>query len=121
MANKSSATASRVTPRADSAVPRSTDATPMRVLLVRLAAGLALSAALVLGTSPPAIAQPHGGGGHQSGHGGGYGRGHGGGGGGGYYRPPPVVYGSPYGNSYYGSPYPPPPVVYLPGISIGIW
>lgn len=46
---------------------------------------------------------------------------------GGYYRPPPVVYGSPYGSNYYGSPYYPPPVVYgpsigirLPGISIGI-
>jgi hypothetical protein len=90
-------------------------------LLVRLAAGLAMSAVLVLGTFASATAQPHGGEGHQGGHGGGYGRGHGGGGDR-YYRPPPVVYGSPYGNSYYGSPYPPPPpVVYLPGISIGIW
>jgi hypothetical protein len=42
----------------------------------------------------------------------------------GYYRPPPVVYGSPYGSSYYGRPYYapqyyyPPPVVYGPGIGI---
>ena len=48
-----------------------------------------------------------------------------------YYGPPPVVYGSPYDGSYYGSPYypaPPPPVVYgpgigitVPGVSINIW
>jgi hypothetical protein len=39
---------------------------------------------------------------------------------GGYYRPPPVVYGSPYGSSYYGTPYYAPPVVYgpAPGFSI---
>ena len=42
----------------------------------------------------------------------------------GYYRPPPVVYGSPYGSSYYGQPYYapqynyPPPVVYGPGIGV---
>jgi hypothetical protein len=96
------------------------DKNSMQVLLVRLAAGLAISAVLVLATFASATAQPRGGEGHQYGHGGGHDRGHGGGGG--YYRPPPVVYGSPYGNSYYGSPYPPPPpVVYLPGITIGIW
>lgn len=42
---------------------------------------------------------------------------------GGYYRPPPIVYGSPYGPSYYGAPrYYPPPVVYGPpfGFSIQI-
>lgn len=37
--------------------------------------------------------------------------------GGGYYSAPPVVYGSPYGG-YYGSP---PPVVYGPGLNINIW
>jgi hypothetical protein len=40
---------------------------------------------------------------------------------GGYYRAPPVVYGSPYGNNYYGSPYYyPPPVIYGPGIGINL-
>jgi hypothetical protein len=45
----------------------------------------------------------------------------------GYYRAPPVVYGSPYRGGYYGRPYYAPPVVYgpgvgiaLPGLSIGI-
>jgi len=92
----------------------------------RLAAGLAFSACLVLGTFvASASAQPHGGGGHGGGHGEGHGGGqqryaHGGGGRG-YYRAPPVVYGSPYGGSYYGAPYYPPPVVYIPGIGIGVW
>ncbi len=42
---------------------------------------------------------------------------------GGYYRPPPIVYGSPYHQRYYGSPYYeppryyPPPVVYGPGLN----
>jgi len=120
MVSKSSARASRVGAKKVSmtCIP---DTKSMPDLLVRLAAGLAMSAVLVLGTFASATAQPHGGRGHEGGHGGGYSRGHGSGGGGGYYRAPPVVYGSPYGNSYYGgSPYPP-PVVYLPGISIGIW
>src|SRR5579862_6072009 len=108
-----------------------------RRLPARLAAGLAVSALLVLGPfAGSASAAQHGsgqpsghtsghGGGHPSGHAGGYGGGHGSGyggwqGGGGYYAPPPVVYGSPYGGAYYGAPYYPPPVVYAPGITIGV-
>jgi hypothetical protein len=34
------------------------------------------------------------------------------------YGAPPVVYGSPYGGSYYSSP---PPVIYGPGLNINIW
>jgi|SRR5271170_4757524 len=90
-----------------------------RHLSAKLAAGLAISAFLVLATFvASASAAEHGGGGHPSGHGGGYGGGHRGGHGGGhrgggvgYYRAPPVVYGSPY---YY-----PPPVIY-PGICISV-
>jgi hypothetical protein len=90
-------------------------------LATRLSAGLALSACLVLGPFVASgRAQQHVGNGHPrepSGrHGGRHDVGRGA-----YYRPPPVVYGSPYGNSRYGSPYYPPPVVYVPGISIGIW
>jgi hypothetical protein len=101
-----------------------TDTKSKRRLSAKLAAGLAISAFLVLGTFvASASAAEHGGGGHPSGyrggHGGGHGRGYGGGGGRYYYRAPPVVYGSPY---YY-----PPPVIYpgigitLPGVSIGVW
>jgi hypothetical protein len=85
-------------------------------LSTRLAAGLAISALLLLGTS----LAPAGAGDRRDDHRGGdrHGDWHGGGGGG-YYAPPPVVYGAPY--------YAPPPVVYgpavgisLPGINIGI-
>ncbi|HVJ55844.1 MAG TPA: hypothetical protein VM689_25510 [Aliidongia sp.] len=94
---------------------------------VKIAAGLAISALLVLGTSAlPAQADDrhddhgrndrgHDNRGHDD-------RGHDRGGNGwtgGYYRAPPVIYGSPY--------YAPPPVIYgpavgisLPGINIGI-
>ena len=87
-------------------------------LSAKLAAGLALSAFLVLGTfvAPASARDDHRGGDRHGGDHRDY-RGHGRGGG--YYAPPPVVYGSPY--------YSPPPVVYgpaiginLPGISIGI-
>jgi hypothetical protein len=81
-------------------------------LSAKLAAGVALSAFLVLGAFvATASAQPH-----RDDHRGGGERGwnqNGGGhgwGGGGYYAAPPVVYGGP---AYY-----PPPVVYSPGISI---
>jgi hypothetical protein len=40
--------------------------------------------------------------------------------GGGYYQAPPVVYGSPYRSNYYGTPYYYPPVVYGPGIGISL-
>jgi len=92
-----------------------------RHLSARLAAGLALSAFLALGTFvASASAQPH-----RDDHRGGDHRGwdHRGDGpgwhGGGYYPAPPVIYGGP---AYY-----PPPVVYgpavgiyLPGVAIGI-
>ena len=88
-------------------------------LSVKLAAGLAISAALVLGTL--AAAPAHAGWGdnnnHRGNHRQGWNRGH--------YRAPPVVYGAYYGGGYG---YYPPPVVYgpnigvsVPGISVGIW
>jgi hypothetical protein len=88
-----------------------------RRLSARLAAGLAISAILALGTfAGTANARDRDGdGGYRHNWNGGY------------YAAPPVVYGSPYGETYYGSPYYSPPVVYgpsigigLPGISIGI-
>jgi len=89
-------------------------------LSAKLAAGLAISAFLVLGTFvASAGAQDRRGGDHRGGHerGGGHRGGHerGYGGnrdwrGGGYYPAPPVVYGTPY--DY------PPPVVYGPGIGV---
>ncbi len=117
------------------------DTKSKRHLPATLAAGLAISAFLVLGAvvAPANAAEQHpghagghggghGGGGHGGGrgavhgHGGGGGRGGGGygGGGGGYYAPPPVVYGSPYGGDYYGDPYYAPPVIYGPGIGIAL-
>jgi hypothetical protein len=102
------------------------DANSKRYLPTKIAARVAVSAILLLGTfaAPAMAAGGHGGGGH-----GGGGRGHGGGGyrgGGGWnrgYYAPPVVYGSPYGSPYYGygSPYYyPPPVVYGPGFGVNI-
>jgi hypothetical protein len=100
--------------------------TSTRRLPAKLAAGLALSAFLVLGTFAASAnaEEHHGGGGHAGnrGHGGGFRGGNGGyrggygggygGWGGGYYGAPPVVYGSPYYDS--------PPVVYGPGIGIAL-
>jgi hypothetical protein len=85
-----------------------------------LAAGLAISAFVVLGAvgTSASAEEHHGGGGHGGGHaayhGGGHRGGYGGGNGGwdgGYYAAPPLVYGGP---SYY------PPVVYGPGIGIAL-
>jgi hypothetical protein len=74
-----------------------------------LAAGIAISAMLAVGTfAAPASADWDGNRGYHHYYNGGY------------YRAPPVVYGSPYGGSYYGSPYYSPPVVYGPGIGIGL-
>jgi hypothetical protein len=87
-----------------------------RHLPARLAAGLVISAFLVLGTSLASASagerrdDHRGGDRHGDWHGGGGGR---------NYAPPPVVYGTPY--------YAPPPVVfgpavgiYLPGVTVGI-
>ena len=87
------------------------DTTSKRRLSAKLAAGLAISAMLALGTSAvPANARPY----HHYYNGG-------------YYRAPPVVYGSRYRGAYYGSPYYggspyyyPPPLVYGPGIGINL-
>ena len=82
------------------------DARSKRHLQVQLAAGLAVSAFLLLGTFvAPAYAEDHRGERHDRGD---RGRGNWNGG----YYAPPVVYGAPY---YY-----PPPVVYGPGIGINI-
>jgi hypothetical protein len=91
-----------------------------RRLPATLAAGLAISAILVLGTFATSAnaAERHGGGGrgghaayHGGGHRGGYGGGYSGWGGG-YYGAPPVVYGDPY--------YDAPPVIYGPGIGVAL-
>jgi hypothetical protein len=82
-----------------------------RRLSAKLAAGLAISAMLALGTSAvPADARTYN---HYYN--------------GGYYRAPPIVYGSPYRGGYYGSPYYggspyyyAPPVIYGPGIGISL-
>jgi hypothetical protein len=83
------------------------DTNAKRRLSARLAAGIAISAILALGTfagSANAREDYH--------HHGYYN--------GGYYRAPPVVYGSPYGGAYYGSPYGAPPVVYGPGVGVSL-
>jgi len=73
-----------------------------------LAAGLAISAILAVGTfAAPANARDHDGGYRHGWNGG-------------YYAAPPVVYGSTYGGGYYGSPYYAPPVVYGPGVGINL-
>ena len=80
-------------------------------LTAKLAAGLAISALLAVGSfAAPANAEWDG-----------YNRGRQHNWNGGYYRAPPVVYGSPYGSSYYGySPYYAPPVVYGPSVGISL-
>ncbi len=94
------------------------DTKTKRHLPATLAAGLAISAFLVLGTfvASASAEEHHGGrGGHSAYHGGGHRGGYGGGysgWNGGYYGAPPVVYGAPY---YY-----PPPVIYGPGIGIAL-
>jgi len=76
-----------------------------RHLSTKLAAGIAISAILALGTfAASANAREHDG----------YYRG------GYYYNAPPVVYGSSYGYGYYGSPYYAPPVVYGPSVGISL-
>jgi hypothetical protein len=90
-----------------------TDTNSKRRLSARLAAGIAISAVLALGTfAAPANAQ----------HNNPYNNWNGGYYNGGYYNAPPVVYGSYYGSSYYGnSPYySQPPVVYGPNIGINV-
>jgi hypothetical protein len=76
-------------------------------LPAKLAAGLAISAALVLGTADPVSAQYNQGYHHYDQHHN-WNRG--------YYRAPPVVYPGYGGYGYY----PPPPVVYGPGIGINL-
>jgi hypothetical protein len=89
--------------------------TSKRRLSAKLAAGIALSALLALGTvAAPANARDRDGENRGDWNGGYYN--------GGYYNAPPVVYGSSYGSSYYGnSPYYyPPPVVYGPGVGLSL-
>jgi hypothetical protein len=89
------------------------DTISKRRVSARLAAGLAISALLLLGGfagSAGAEERVRDHDGYRGGHSWN----------GGYYRSPPVVYGSPYGGGYYGSPYYAPPVVYGPGIGITI-
>lgn len=105
-----------------------------RHVMTRLAAGLAISAILVLVSfvAPASAAEQRGGGGGGHAGGGHAGGGHGGGGrgggyrggyrggyGGGYYVAPPVIYGSPYVGSYCNG-YSP-PLVYGPCIGLDIY
>jgi hypothetical protein len=84
------------------------DTTSKRRLSTKLAAGIAISAMLALGTLTGSASAEEGGY-YQSWNGGGY------------YNAPPVVYGSPYGSSYYGSsPYYAPPVVYGPSFGVSL-
>jgi|ERR1051326_1802652 hypothetical protein len=86
------------------------DITSKRRLSARLAAGIAISAILALGTfAGTASARDRDDGGR-------------GGWNGGYYAAPEVVYGSSYGYGYgyYGAPYYAPPVVYGPGVGISL-
>ena len=82
---------------------------PFANLAPRLAAGLAISALLAVGTfAAPANAEWDGNRGrHHNWNGG-------------YYNAPPVVYGSPYRSSYYGPSYYAPPVIYGPGVGISL-
>ena len=93
---------------------------PSAKLSAKLAAGLAISAILALGTFAGSASAADRGRGHR-----GYNHYYSGG----YYRSPPVVYGSRYRSNYYGSPYYyygrspyyyPPPLVYGPGIGISL-
>lgn len=85
------------------------DTTSTRRRSTTLAAGLAMSAMLAVGTfTLPANADWDGNRDYHHNWNGGY------------YRAPPVVYGSPYGGAYYGSPFYSPPVVYAPGIGISL-
>jgi hypothetical protein len=86
-----------------------TNTPSQRRLSWKLAAGLAVSALLAVGTfAAPASADWNGDHGYHHNWNGGY------------YHAPPVVYGSSYGNGYYGRPYYAPPVVYGPGIGISL-
>jgi hypothetical protein len=87
------------------------ETTSKRRPAIKLAAGLAISALLAIGTfASPANAEWDG-----------YNRGRHHNWNGGYYNAPPVVYGSPYGSSYYGyAPYYAPPVVYGPSVGISL-
>ncbi len=89
------------------------DSKSKRRLSAKLAAGLAISAFLVLGTfvASASAQERHddrGGWDHRGEHNSWNG---------GYYSAPPVVYGTPY---VYGAPYYAPPVVYGPSIGIGL-
>jgi hypothetical protein len=89
------------------------DTTSKRRRSVTLAAGLAISALLAVGTfAAPANAERDG---DRDGN-----REHHHNWNGGYYNAPPVVYGSRYGSSYYGSSYYAPPVIYGPGVGISL-
>jgi hypothetical protein len=93
----------------------SIDTSATRHLSARLAAGIAISAILALGTFAGSARAGETGGRYDHYYNGGY------------YQAPPVVYGSPYGGAYYGSPYYngspyyyAPPVVYGPGIGVSL-
>ena len=87
------------------------DTASKRSLTAKLAAALAISTLLAVGTFPgSADARAY----HHYYNGG-------------YYRAPPIVYGSPYRGGYYGSPYYggspyyyAPPVVYGPSVGISL-
>ncbi len=93
-------------------------------LPLKLLAGVAFAVAVLAasGYAAPAEAQWRGNDNRHYNNGNQYNRGRPHGWNGGYYRPPPVIYGSPYGSSYYGAPryYAPPPVIYGPGLGFSL-
>jgi hypothetical protein len=88
------------------------DTKPKRRLSAKLAAVLAISAILAVGTFAGSASAAERWVGHRVYH---HPVRYGG-----YYRAPPVVYGTPYRSRYYGAPYYAPPVVYGPGIGIAV-
>ena len=100
---------------------RNIDNKSTRRLSAKLAAGLAISALLSVGTFV-ASASAGGNNGDHHWNNNNYNNNRGYGWGGSYYAPPPVVYGTPYyAPQYDGGPaYYPPPVVRAPGIGINL-
>jgi hypothetical protein len=94
------------------------DTKPKRRLSTKLAAGLAISAFLLLGTFVASASAGNNNDHHWNNNNYNYNRGYGWSGN--YYAGPPVVYGTPYYAPQYAPSYYPPPVVYGPGIGINL-
>ena len=96
---------------------RTIDTKSKRRLSAKLAAGLAISAVLLLGFVGSADAGGNNNDHHWNNNNYNYNRGYGWSN---YYVAPPVIYGTPYYAPQYAPSYYPPPVVYGPGIGINL-